>query len=250
MRDTKRWTLAAASFALALPAAAIAEDKPAFQGRAEAAYVKTGGNTSTDTLAAKLEASYEPSANRYYGKAFALYGKTDGDETTNKVGAEARYERALTDRLFVFAAATYLSDNFSGYDSQVTLGPGVGYEVLKTPQHHLKALASVLYAYDNFSNSADNPALDEASNTYAAAKAEGDYTWQITDSTKLREYATYRVSLEDANVYFLTSETSLEVKMADNLSLGVGYTIVYSNDPPTGSGHTDRVFQTSVIATF
>lgn len=241
---TKRLLTLAALLALAfaaLPAAAV-ESKPVFQGRAEASYVRTSGNTDTETFAGKLEASYEPSANRYYGKAGALYGKTDGDATANQWHLEGRYERALTERLFAFAAATYVNDDFSGYKYQATVGPGLGYEFLKTDRHHLKGLASILYAYDKFD--------DGESDSYAAGQVQGDYTWQITETTKFRELATYRVSLEDASVYFATSETSLEVKVASNVSLGVGYLIGYRNQPPAGSEYTDRTFLTSLIVTY
>ena len=240
-----RWVYLAAGVAVACCAnTTLAEEpKPVFKARGEVAFVKTSGNTDTQTLAAKLEASYEPDVNRYYGKAGALYGKTDGDETQNKWFLDGRYERALTDRLFAFAAAGYMRDKFSGYNYQTTLGPGVGYQFIKTEEHQLKGLVSIIWAYDRFS--------DGGSDSYAAGKAAADYTWQITKDVKFKELASYRVSFKDTNVYFIDSETGLEVKLASNLSLGVGYVVGYQHEPPSDDlKKTDTLFLTSLIVTF
>ena len=149
----------------AVPAAAQ-DPKPAFKARAEAANVQTNGNNDTQTFAGKAEAAYEPSANRYYGKASFLYGKDGTSESANRAFAEARYERALTERFFVFLAGTALADRPSGYDARFTVGPGVGYEILKTDRHHLKALLGILWAYDNLT--------DGTNESYVVGKAEAD----------------------------------------------------------------------------
>ena len=58
----------------------------------------------------------------------------------------------------------------------------------------------------------------------------------------------YLVSLEDNNKYFMASDTSLGVKMTDNLSLGVSYRIDYVNQ--TSKEHADRKLLTSLIIDF
>ncbi|MHB8763697.1 MAG: DUF481 domain-containing protein, partial [Deferrisomatales bacterium] len=55
---------------------------------------------------------------------------------------------------------------------------------------------------------------------------------------------------EDADVYFANSETSLEVKMSENLALGLSYLLSYQHEPPAGSKATDRTFLTSLVVTF
>lgn len=233
--------------ALALAAAALSasaeEPKSPWKARAEASYVQTDGNTSTQTVAAKAEASYEPNPDRYYGKAAWMYGKDHRTTTSNKYFIDGRYERSITDRLFGFINANFSKDKFSGYDYQWYAGPGLGYEFIKTDNHHLKGLIGVLYSYDKFSAGSHE--------SYAAGRASANYEWKISDTVKFKEAADYRVSLEDTNVYFFTSDTSLEVKMASNVSLGLGYLVSYRNDLPSGDlKHTDATFLTSLIVTF
>ncbi|MBE0617574.1 MAG: DUF481 domain-containing protein [Proteobacteria bacterium] len=240
---TKICQAMAISLLLALAAGpALAAENPGLKGRAEASYVRTSGNTDAQTLAGKLSGSYEEGANRYFLKGSILFAKAEGDETSNRWLAEGRYERGLTDRLFAFAEAGYLKDKFAGFDSKVYFGPGVGYEIAKTERHLLKALASLLYTWDNYA--------DDGTDSYATGKLAGDYTWQVLENLKFRQYAEYLVSLEDANMYFVNTDTGLEVKVNSNLSLGVSYLTNYQNEPSGDAKHADRTFLTSLIVDF
>ncbi|MBI5442598.1 MAG: DUF481 domain-containing protein, partial [Deltaproteobacteria bacterium] len=147
-----RWFSVAVALALtaaAFPAGAE-EPKSPWKAQAAASYVRTSGNTSTQTVATTAEAAYEPNPNRYYGKAGWMYGKTEDQATANKYFLDGRYERTIADRLFGFVNANFQKDKFSGYDYQWYVGPGVGYEFIKTDNHHLKGLVGVLYSYDKF----------------------------------------------------------------------------------------------------
>ncbi|MDW7710047.1 MAG: DUF481 domain-containing protein [Deferrisomatales bacterium] len=240
MHPLVRTALAAAAVAaLAHPSAA---EDAAFQARAEASYVHTSGNTDTQTLAGQLKGSYEQGLNRYFLRGAVLFAETDGEQTSSRWLADGRYERSLTERFFAFVEASYLKDTFAGFDSKIQLGPGVGYDILKTEAQSLKGLASLLYTWDNYTDGTDD--------SYATAKLAGDYAWQILENLAFKQYVDYLVSLEDAGLYFLHSQTGLEVKVNSNISLGLSYLVAYQNDPPEGAKNTDRTFLTSLIVDF
>ncbi|MDF1552727.1 MAG: DUF481 domain-containing protein [Deferrisomatales bacterium] len=229
------------------PAAAAGGAGTEWKARSEISYVQTNGNTDTQTFAGKIEASADATPNRYFANAKGLYGATGGDITSSRWFAGARYERALTDRLFAFAAADYLKDTFSGYDMRVTVGPGAGYDFLKTDVHTLKGLLSVLYVQEDL-HAVPEPADDTES--YAAGKAEGNYTWQITANLKFKQNADVAVSFDDTDVYFANSETALEAKLSDKLSLGLSYLVNYQNRPAGDAKYTDTTFLTSLVIDF
>ncbi len=219
------------------------EPTRAWKSKAEAGWVKTSGNTDTTTLAGKLEVSADYAPDRFFGKASGLYGTTDGEETANRWYAEFRYERLVTERLFGFATADYRKDKFAGYDARITAGPGVGYDLVKNPRLTFKALGSLLYTHDNF---ADDPETD----AYASGKAAGDLSWKATDTVTFGQYADFVVSFEDADRYFVTSDTRVEVRLGEGLSLALSYGVAYQNDPPGGAEKTDTVFLTSLVVGF
>jgi putative salt-induced outer membrane protein len=58
----------------------------------------------------------------------------------------------------------------------------------------------------------------------------------------------FLISSEDGEKYFFTSESSLNLKMIENISLGISYRIDYVNQ--TEKENTDRKFLTSLIIDF
>ena len=151
----------------------------------------------------------------------------------------------MKERLFAFLTASYLHDKFSGYDYRMGAGPGLGYDLIKTKEHELKGLISVLYSRDKFSDA------DKGSESYIAGKAGISYEWHILENLSLKEDADYLVSFEDIDTYFINSETALEVKVNGYVSLGISYSIAYQNKPPfPGIESTDGTFLTSLIIDF
>jgi putative salt-induced outer membrane protein len=234
---------------LAVPAASaedgtVEEAPGGWKFRAEGSYVRTTGNTDTQTLGAVVDASreVEGDVNRYYAKGKALFAESDGDQTANRWFAEGRYERGFTERFFGFLTASYLKDKFSGYEYRFNAGPGLGYELVKTERHRLKGLLGVLWSHDEFEQG--------GSDSYAMGKATLDYAWQIRENLKFKQLVDYQASLQDSDVFFLKSETALEVKINTFLSLGVGYIVSYQNEPPADADETDTAFLTSLIVDF
>jgi len=216
-----------------------------WEKRLEFSYVNTSGNTDNITLSAKLNLSRDGELNRYYIKGDALYGEDSDEETQNKWSLDFRWERIFTKRMFAFLSANYLDDRFSGYDYRAAAGPGLGYDIVKTPIHHLKSLLSSLYNYDEFSEG------NEQSDRYFSGKAEMDYVWRIRENLKFKENANYIISEEDKNKYFINSETALQIKVNRHISLGVSYVIAYQNFLPSPDiKHMDTTFLTSLIIDF
>jgi putative salt-induced outer membrane protein len=242
--EMKRWILAAGVLLLLHQAAHAAEEKKkeGWQTHAELGYVKTGGNTDTQNLAAKLATKLEADKNRYLLSGGGLFAETDGTQTTNKIFGAGRYDRFLTERMFGFLAADYLKDKFSGYNYRFGIGPGLGYDIIKTNEHKLTGLVGVIYNYDKFSDGMSDP--------YWAGRAGIDYAWQILKNLKFKQIATYNVSFKDTKTWFIDSETGLEAKISSNLSLGLSYLVNYKNHPPGDFKKTDTTFLTSVIVDF
>ncbi len=218
---------------------------PKWKTHVELSYVSTNGNTDTQTFSAKVESKKEGDINRYYVKAYGLYSKSNDQETANQWLLNGRWEKVLTSKMFAFVDGTYLADKFSGYDYRFSLGPGIGYDFIKSEKHELKGLFSVLYYYDKFSEGTDS------SDSYAAGKGEINYRWHIRENLKFKEDANFVISFNDTDKYFLNSETGIETKINGNISLGVSYKIAYQNQLPAPDvKHTDTTFLTSLIIDF
>lgn len=216
-----------------------------WKNRAELSYTRTSGNTETEALAGTLETGLDAGTHRFAATATGLYGETESEPTASRWSAEGRYERLLTERLFGFVSVGYLKDTFAGYDTRLEVGPGVGYDVLKSQAQDLKVRLGVLWNYDNFAGGA------EASDTYTSGKAAADYEWRISDTVRFQQALDYSISFDDTDVYFLNSTSGLVVALAGNLSLGLSYTVNYQNDlPAPDAEHVDTKFLTSLVVDF
>ncbi|MGA1864433.1 MAG: YdiY family protein [bacterium] len=235
------------------------KDDPRWKTHLEFSHVITTGNTDSSNISGRLDIAREEEINRYFFKGNALFGQENDQETKNKWSLSTRWERILTKRLFEFLSANYIDDKFSGYDYRVGGGPGLGYDVVRTEDHYLKGLISLLYYYDRFyydpsSGPPDpNKTIEE---DYLSGKAQIDYTWQILENLTFDQTVDYLISFEDIKdegnkKYFIDSETALKAKVNEHISLGVSYIIAYQNLPPSDiEKHTDTTFLTSLIIDF
>jgi len=236
-----------AGLVVAPVASAQEETGTVWKSHAELSYVRTDGNSDTETFAAKLESSADATPNRYFLKATGLYSEADDVTSSSRWYLGSRYERALSERAFAFAAADYLKDTYAGYDARVTVGPGAGYQFLNGEVHTLKGMASVLWVWENV-HATPEPTDDTES--YAAGKVEGNYAWQIREDLRFKQDADFQVSFEDADVHFINSVTALEMQLRNNLSVGLSYTINYQNAPAPGARYVDRKFLASLVLDF
>ena len=237
-------SLLLASLAIAQVAPAAEAAGTVWKSHAELSYVRTDGNSDTETFAAKMESSADATPNRYFLKATGLYAEADNVTSSSRWYLGSRYERAVSERAFGFAAADYLKDTYAGYDARVTVGPGAGYQFLKGEVHTLKGMASVLWVWENLHEPTDD------TESYAAGKLEGNYAWQIREDLRFKEDADYQVSFEDADVCFINSVTALEMQLRSNLSVGLSYTVNYQNAPAPGARYVDRKFLASLVIDF
>jgi len=211
----------------------------------EFAYVKTSGNTQTDTIASKFNADYELNNDRFYLKGETLYKKDNGKESANKVITDGRWERVIHDDLFGFLNLRYEMDRFSGYEYRISGGPGIGYDIIEDENMNLKSLISFINYYDRLVDS------DNKSESYSSGKLELYFDWDVKEDLKYRFDINYIVSLKDNQNYFLNGETGLEIKLNSVLSMGISYKINYQNKPPDPDiKRTDTTLLTSVIFDF
>ncbi len=231
----------------------------------ELSFVQTQGNTDTTAFALDFAGKKAWGASSMGLDLDAIYGTQDNIENKNRAIGELNFNHSLTERFALNYVAGYKSDKFSGFDYQFYTGPGFRYTVYNSKAHHLDLKGNLLYSIDQGSDKYfDAVTGDEIKYPYADGKAgatrtDGEYSdgygylfglnyyWQITDSLKFLQEATYRNNFANPRNYFVTSKTGLESKFSDMLSMGVSYKINYTNLPPQGNELADKTLLVSLI---
>ncbi|PWE19253.1 DUF481 domain-containing protein [Aliarcobacter skirrowii] len=210
------------------------------EGKVELSYVNTSGNTQTTTLAADAEVKSKIDDIELKFKGSIIKSKDNNEESANKYELELQSSYMFTDNFYTYLGVNYVKDEFSDYDSRLNIGPGLGYKFINTDDHLLDIKTGVDYSLDKYENGKKNE--------YAASKSELNYKYQIKEDVEFKQMVNYLVSMEDSEKYFVTSESSVNVKMVGNLSLGVSYKVDYTNQ--TQKEKTDKKFLTSLIYDF
>ena len=103
----------------------------AWQGDIELGYVKTSGNTDTETLHTRAKAKTDREHWRHNLKLEALKSSDQETTTAEKYFVSGQSDYKLKgEKNFVFAFVSYEDDRFSGYKYQMTEVVGYGRRIL------------------------------------------------------------------------------------------------------------------------
>ena len=245
-----------ASLVGTLFAADVKVEEQALSTHVELGYTNTSGNTQSQDFAGTLEMKYKFSASDLRFDAHTLYSNNEDFEsnitstTKNRWDAELNYDYNFNDTWAFNYILGGKGDKFSTYTYQGYTGPGAVLTAIKTENHDLKIQANVLWSFDEY----QVPYKTDSNDTmrdYAAYQASLEYVYQITKTSKFVQYLMYRSEFADTSNYFAKSKTGLEAKVSDVFSLGIAYTVDYTNNKADDvRSYTDRVFIAGLIVDF
>ncbi len=207
----------------------------------ELSYVQTSGNTNTTTFSSKLQGTAALSAiESIKAKGNILYSENGENTSANKYNIELDYNHMINEKLYSYMGINYIKDELSDYDYRLNIGPGLGYKLIEDEVQTVDIQGGLDYAYDKYKNSTKD--------NYMAGRTELNYKYRFSPNLEFKQMLSYLASFEDANKYFVVSDSALEVNMTKNLSLGVSYNMDYTNQ--TEKEKLDKKFLTSLIVDF
>ena len=247
-------------FALGLLTALLGAEEENFSAHAELSYANTAGNTESNDLAGNLKLKYPFFQNAIRFEGNVLYSDNedfDSNETVrtkNRWDAELNYDYNFNEVLAFNYIAGAKGDEFSTFVYQAYTGPGAILTAIKNDAHDWKFQGNVLYMWDEHRedfNADTNVTTDQYMHHYAGYQISMDYVFQFTATSKFIQYLMYRSEFEDTSNYFGKSKTAVESKISDVFSMGVSYTIDYTNNKADDvRSYTDKVFLASLIIDF
>jgi putative salt-induced outer membrane protein len=228
--------------------AADAEEKKAkspWKSSVELGFIKTTGNTETQTTALKADAVYEVDKWRHTGHAEG-YGQQSKDETTgdNVVSAE-RYELSgksdykFTEYDYAYGLVKLKKDLFSGFEYENTVSLGYGRKVLKQEDMELDLeVGPGIRFYKEDNGEADNEAL---------LVLHGKYWWAITDNSKFTQELNFDIGEQYTDS---KSVTGIQANINKTLALKFTYTIRNKSEVPVGTEKTDTETAMTLVYNF
>lgn len=178
--------------------------------------------------------------------------------TAEMYAAALGYRRDITGRLYWFVDGSWYRNTPAGIDDRFRVGAGIGYGIIESPKHDLRAEVGVAYT--------DESQVSGEELTFTGGRAMLDYTFRITDSATLDSNVLYFNDFDDSDNWQANWLTGLTMTMTKTVALKFGYAMIYDNQPasvliPLDSGApggelpyeadtTDTIFTASVVLNF
>lgn len=242
--------LLAAAALLAVPRPASAQDEDEARQRwvlkGELTSVISQGNSEAITLGlgASLRRRYEKSAFKFEAGAvrvetgtitrravgtagdFTVSRDVDREKTAESMFARGRYERTVSDAVFLYGGVDWLRNTFAGIDSRTLFAFGGGYGWLDTERSRLSTDFAVTYTFEE--SVVENPFTKS---DFAGVRVGWDYWRQLTASTEFESKLVADQNLDESDDRRILFANALSVDVNDLIALKPGVLFNWRNQP-------------------
>lgn len=215
-----------------------------FSGSVSLGYTATGGNTETSSLDARAGIAYG-AGQWYHVGSIEKIRATEGDRVTaSSAQAEAQSDYLFTPNNYGFAHLGYASDEFGGIERRMSETVGYGRRLLHTPAMTWSAQIGVGARQEDVR-------LTTTGGTYsrnsAIVQLGSTFSWQFSENSSFGEGVVVERGSDSTRI---ESATTLTVKMMNDLSLVLAYTIKHNTEVPPPAENTDTYTSVSIQYTF
>lgn len=209
------------------------------KGHAELGGYLSTGNTRNIGLTAAIEVKREALEWRHKLRLQADYQESLGVVTRERYVAAYEPNWKFDDRAYLYGAAQYESDRFSGFYDRVSVSTGTGYSAIKSPKVKLDVELGPAYRLTRF--------IDDKTESNLAARGSMDFGLKLSPSISVTQNAS--AYLQDANST-VSSRSALLAKLFGPFSAQFSYTLQYESTPPIGRQTTDTTSRAALVVDF
>lgn len=239
--------LSVASLMVAHPV--FAQDEGGWSGEGSFSASTSTGNTETSQLGLGLTLDYETGRWIYGVTASADYGETDGTETQNRFLFGGKADVQLGDKLFGFGQGSYESDEFSGFESRIFVGGGLGYHIFEQDNLKWDVRGGPGFKIDEVRPIMTNGVITTPGETEESFSVIGnsDLAFKFNENVGLTNVTTGLYAKESTQ---LTNTTALTATLTNALSARMSFDVRHDTNPPAGFEATDTVTKASLVYKF
>jgi putative salt-induced outer membrane protein YdiY len=228
----------------ALPVERIAQINPpksAWTGSITVNGAIARGNTNTEELGVKIDASLRRETDRIddrftVGAGYNFGRQEDPDTgqkntTTDRWFAQGKYDRFFNDKLYGYGLAKVEHDRIAGLDWRLSPGVGVGYQWIESPRMNFNTEAGVSYVYEEY-DTADT-------NDFVSVRLSYHFDKQLRQNVSFFHNLEYLPSVEDIADFIITADAGMRVTLTDSFFAEFKFEWQHDSTPAPGAVDDD-----------
>ena len=212
---------------------------PGWTGEIGLGYVRTSGNTNTESIKATGKAVNEIEKWRHSLNLEALKSSDEDVTTAERYFLAGKSDYKFSEHNYWYGRVSYEDDHFSGYDYRITESLGYGRRLIHEPDLSLDAEIGP-GARQSKTDTGDSE--DEF-----LVRLAGDLKWKISKTSEFTEELSTEIGEEDT---VSKSVTGLKANINTSLAMKVTYTVKHTSDVPVGVKNTDSEFVVTLVYSY
>ena len=196
------------------------------------------GNSSTEASNILLEADFHDELNSHLLTVLLAREEGEGLLTKDQLDVDYGYRRFISERWYGAANAEYFQDKLKDIDLRITLGAGIGIQVV---DNSLENLATDLAV------SAVQEDIGGASSTKPALRLGLDYQrFLFAKTVELFHRQSILQLLSDEKGQVFSSSTGIRYMFSERIDTNFRIDLAYESNPPPGNEKTDTTYSLGV----
>ena len=206
--------------------------------RVDLSAVFSSGNSSTESFNTLAESRLKRPKAQHLATLLRNTERSDGTTSKDQVDLSYGYKRFISPRWFGSANSNYFRDELKDIDQRLTLGGGLGFQVLNSSRGVLSTELGV---------SAVQERLDGVDRTNPAARWAIDFQRYFFNRRLeiFHRQSILAIAAEERG-QVLTSSTGIRFALSDRIDTALRTDLNYETDPPAGSKKADTTYTLGV----
>jgi len=210
-----------------------------WSGDMEMGYLALDGNSDSQTLNAKFDATNDIEPLRHNIHLEAASSSQDGRRTAEKYLLSSQLDYVINDASYAFLFCSYEDDQFSGFDFQSTAASGYGYRLIKT--------GAMLLALEGGPGYRINEREEGSREEDIIVRLAQEYSWDFTETAGLEQSLNAERGEDNTITRF---QVAVKSQLVGNLALKVSYGIKYTESVPADRKHADTETAVTLVYRF
>jgi hypothetical protein len=202
-----------------------------FTGRLALSFSRERGNTNKDKTYLDGTMELKKLPHRFKSTFELKLEESFGEKTEDKGFFTISYDRFVSEKWYIFGRGYVERDEFSDLQVLTIASVGPGYQFWKSEEKNLYLEAGIGYVWEKYTAQQENFGNSDERDYIAAVWTLGFDIWLFDKKVQPFHYNTGSISLEDASVWRIKTQTGIRFPMVYKLYTSLQYNYDWVNSP-------------------